>query len=197
MCVLYLLFVTRFVVIRPLQHFAFRPCNTTVTRNKSLNSAVDSDGSRCVHPKIAIEHIGALEARRTSLLDRLHHARRLLPSSHPALQPSPVPESIIVRRKGRFVTPLPMSVPGGGITSEEIALYDEGCAEYDVRMYDVPIWGRIWDGGTGLPIAGMGLPKGPIKGSGRGGSGSYGTMGGSGGGTVGGGDEEDEESEEE
>jgi len=105
-----------------------------------------------------------------------------------------VPDSVIGRRKSRFVTPLPISAPGGGLAPEEIALYDEGCAEYDVRMYDVPVWGRVWDGGTGLPILGMGLPKGPIKGSGRSGNGAYG-MGGTGG--TGGGDDEDEESEDE
>jgi len=82
------------------------------------------------------------------------------------------------------------------LTPEELAPYDEGCAQYDVRMYEVPVWSRVWDGGTGLPIAGMGLPKGPIKGSGRSGSGAYG-IGGGGGGGAGGGDEEDEESEDE
>ena len=75
--------------------------------------------------------------------DRAGH---LLPS---ALQPVPVSESVIARRKSRFVTLLPLSTSNGRLTPEEVALYDEGCAEYDVRMYKVLVWSRV-DGGTGL-----------------------------------------------
>lgn len=112
---------------------------------------------------VAIEHIGALESRRTTLLDRLHHARRLLPQGHPVLAPLPIPPHVLDTRRAAY-TPCPDDT-------------EESLAEFDPHAYDVPVWQRTWDGGTGLPIPGMGLPKGSHKGSGRGGRAS-------GGGTV-------------
>jgi hypothetical protein len=53
---------------------------------------------------------------------------------------------------------------------------EESLAEFDPHVYDVPVWQRIWDGGTGLPMPGMGLSKGPQKGSGRSGRTSGGTV---------------------
>lgn len=54
---------------------------------------------------------------------------------------------------------------------------------------NVPVWERIWDGGTGLPIPGMGLPK---RGVGSGVGGLGGKLGGKGDEGGGGGDGEDE-----
>jgi len=73
---------------------------------------------------------------RTYLMDGLHHTSRLISFRIPP-HISPVPESVIARRKGRSVTSyhftaaLPM-LPGGSLVPEEVAPYDEGFAEYDV-----------------------------------------------------------------
>lgn len=93
--------------------------------------------------------------QRKTLLERLKHAHRVLPAGHPSLVPLPIPPEVVAKRIDPFVN---------GVNGETYPI------EYDTRQYEVPVWQRGWDGGTGLPIPGMGLPKGPLRGSGRGGS---------------------------
>lgn len=138
---------------------------------------------------LAIEHIGSLETQRTTLIDRIHSLRALLPPSHPALIPSSVAPNIIAHRRAPFIQPIPHS--NSELTAEEreiIENWNEGSAapEFDERAYEVPPWMRVWDGGTGLPIPGMGLPKPGMRGFGSGGGGRG----------KGGGDDDDEDSDE-
>lgn len=146
-------------------------------------------------PQTAIDHLGALETQRLTLLDRLQHLRSVLPPSHPALIPSPIPPQLIASRRAPFIPPPPSASP------EEQENWNEGSAapEFDERVYEVPVWSRVWDGGTGLPIPGMGLPKPGMMGSGSGsGAGRGGRRGSTskGGGGGGGGEGEYEDSDE-
>ncbi|KAF8313634.1 hypothetical protein DL93DRAFT_2080956 [Clavulina sp. PMI_390] len=129
------------------------------------------------------------------LIDRIHHLRSLLPPTHPSLPPTPIAPHIIARRRAPFIPPIqnPYRAPSE-LTPEErdqLDAWNEGSAapEFDERMYEVAVWARAWDGGTGLPIPGMGLMKPGMKGFGSGGGGGG---GGSGGKRGKGGDDDDE-----
>lgn len=114
----------------------------------------------------------------------------MLPTSHPALVPSPISPSIIASRRAPFIPPDPH------ITSKaDLENWNEGSAapEFDEKQYEIPPWQRVWDGGTGLPIPGMGLPKlGMMKGAA-----SMRMAGAAGGGSGSGGDADCGEGEEE
>lgn len=121
----------------------------------------------------------------------------MLPPSHAALVPSPISPSVIAARRAPFLPPDPRTT-----SKADLGDWNEGSAapDFDEKQYGIPPWQRVWDGGTGLPIPGMGLPKPGIMkggarmrmanavGSGAGGSGS--------GGDVDGGEGEEESDED-
>lgn len=111
--------------------------------------------------------------------------------------PSPILPSIIASRRAPFIPPDPNTT-----SKADLENWNEGNAapEFDEKQYEIPTWQRAWDGGTGLPIPGMGLPKpGMMKGASRMKTGHATATGGAGGSGSGGdadGMEEEEESDE-